>query len=77
MQAVLHGGAAGAPAGIGPQPSIDSLVVVEVLLELETQFFLSCRRVWSRQADMTAWTRSSRTSCRNYRSWSEYHKEKI
>ncbi len=37
MQAVLHGGAAGAPAGIGPQPSIDSLVVVDVLLELETQ----------------------------------------
>jgi hypothetical protein len=30
MQAVLHG-------GIGPQPTIDSLVVVEVLLELETQ----------------------------------------
>ena len=39
MQAVLHGGAAaaGVPAGIGPQPVIDSLVVVEVLLELETQ----------------------------------------
>src|SRR5438309_11122502 len=30
LQAVLHG-------GIGPQPVIDSLVVVEVLLELETQ----------------------------------------
>jgi len=29
MQAVLHG-------GIGPQPVIDSLVVVEVLLELES-----------------------------------------
>jgi len=39
MQAVLHGGsaAAGGPAGIGPQPVIDSLVVVEVLLELETK----------------------------------------
>ncbi|MDE2166245.1 MAG: hypothetical protein KGJ66_07895 [Alphaproteobacteria bacterium] len=38
MQAALHGGAA--PAGgpgsaIGPQPVIDSLVVVEVLLEIE------------------------------------------
>ncbi len=38
MQAVLHGD--GAPAGgpggaIGPQPVIDSLVVVEVLIELE------------------------------------------
>jgi len=42
MQAVLHGGGGAAGAGgtigtIGPQPSIDSLVVVEVLLELETQ----------------------------------------
>ena len=39
MQAVLHGvGAAGGSKGvIGPQPDIDSLVVVEVLLELETQ----------------------------------------
>lgn len=39
MQAVLHGGsAAGGTLGtIGPQPVIDSLVVVEVLLELETQ----------------------------------------
>ena len=38
MQAVLHGGGATTgPAGIGPQPVIDSLVVVEVLLELETQ----------------------------------------
>jgi acyl carrier protein len=39
MQAVLHGGNAveqGVRA-IGPQPVIDSLVVVEVLLELETQ----------------------------------------
>jgi hypothetical protein len=39
MQAVLHGGSpVGGVAGtIGPQPAIDSLVVVEVLLELETQ----------------------------------------
>jgi hypothetical protein len=39
MQAVLHGNVAatGGSAGIGPQPVIDSLVVVEVLLELETQ----------------------------------------
>ena len=38
MQADLHGGAAaagGAGAAIGPQPVIDSLVVVEVLLEVE------------------------------------------
>ena len=34
MQAVLHGGSAGT---VGPQPVIDSLVVVEVLLELETK----------------------------------------
>jgi hypothetical protein len=39
MQAALHGGSSvGGVAGtIGPQPVIDSLVVVEVLLELETQ----------------------------------------
>lgn len=39
MQAVLHGGggAGGTIGTIGPQPNIDSLVVVEVLLELETQ----------------------------------------
>ena len=39
MQAVLHGTAApsGPSGGIGPQPVIDSLVVVEVLLELETK----------------------------------------
>ena len=38
MQALLHGGGAvaGGPTAIGPQPVIDSLVVVEVLLELET-----------------------------------------
>lgn len=39
MQAVLHGAAATAgPAGtISPQPVIDSLVVIEILLELETK----------------------------------------
>lgn len=38
MQAELHGGAApvgGPGSAIGPQPVIDSLVVVEVLLEIE------------------------------------------
>jgi hypothetical protein len=37
MQAVLHGKSAQVVGGIGPQPVIDSLVVVEILLELETQ----------------------------------------
>jgi hypothetical protein len=37
MQAVLHGNNAPVVAGIGPQPVIDSLVVVEILLELETK----------------------------------------
>jgi len=36
MQAVLHGNSTQVVGGIGPQPVIDSLVVVEVLLELET-----------------------------------------
>jgi hypothetical protein len=36
MQAILHGKSVSVVAGIGPQPVIDSLVVVEVLLELET-----------------------------------------
>jgi hypothetical protein len=37
MQAVLHGKSptTGGSSGIGPQPVIDSLVVVEVLIELE------------------------------------------
>lgn len=38
MQAALHGSvtpAGGPSGGIGPQPVIDSLVVVEVLLEIE------------------------------------------
>ena len=37
MQATLHGGSMSGPSGgsIGPQPVIDSLVVVEILLEIE------------------------------------------
>ena len=39
MQAALHGSSSTSTVAgaIGPQPVIDSLVVVEVLLELETQ----------------------------------------
>jgi hypothetical protein len=79
MQAALHGGAAaGGPAGIGPQPVIDSLVVVEVLLELETQvpFDLPESLVQAGGYDSVDEV-VQHLMPKLQKQWSEHHKEKI
>jgi hypothetical protein len=80
MQAVLHGGgaAAGAAAGIGPQPAIDSLVVVEILLELETQvpFELPESLVQAGGYDSVEEV-VQHLMPKLQKRWSEHHKEKI
>ena len=79
MQAVLHGGgAAGGPGGIGPQPVIDSLVVVEVLLELETQvpFELPESLVQAGGYDSVDEVVQQLMPKLQQR-WNEHHKEKI
>lgn len=71
MQAVLHG-------GIGPQPVIDSLVVVEVLLELETQvpFELPDSLVRAGGYDSVDEV-VQHLMPKLQKRWSEHHKEKI
>jgi len=71
MQAVLHG-------GIGPQPVIDSLVVVEVLLELETQvpFELPDSLVRAGGYDSVDEV-VQHLMPELQKRWSEHHKEKI
>lgn len=79
MQAVLHGGvAASGPVGIGPQPVIDSLVVVEVLLELETQvpFELPESLVQAGGYDSVDEV-VQHLMPKLQKRWSEHHKEKI
>jgi hypothetical protein len=79
MQAVLHGGSAPtAPTGIGPQPMIDSLVVVEVLLELETQvpFELPESLVQAGGYDSVDEV-VQHLMPKLQKRWSEHHKEKI
>ena len=76
MQAVLHGGSK--PTGIGPQPVIDSLVVVELLLELETQvpFELPESLVQAGGYDSVDEVVQNLMPKLQQR-WSEHHKEKI
>jgi hypothetical protein len=71
MQAVLHG-------GIGPQPVIDSLVVVEVLLELETHvpFELPESLVQAGGYDSVDEVVQNLMPKLQQR-WNQYHKEKI
>lgn len=80
MQAALHGGSpVGGVAGtIGPQPVIDSLVVVEVLLELETQvpFDLPDSLVRAGGYDSVDEVVQHLMPKLQQR-WNQYHKEKI
>jgi hypothetical protein len=79
MQAVLHGGTgATGPSGIGPQPVIDSLVVVEVLLELEAQVPFELPESLVRAGGYDSVDEVvQHLMPKLQKRWSEHHKEKI
>lgn len=80
MQAVLHGGSGvGQPPGsIGPQPVIDSLVVVEVLLELETQVPFELPESLVRAGGYDSVDEVVQHLLPKIQQrWNQYHKEKI
>lgn len=80
MQAVLHGGPAATSAGgtIGPQPSLDSLVIVELLLELETQVPFELPESLVRAGGYDSVDEVvQHLMPKLQKRWSEHHKEKI
>lgn len=79
MQAVLHGGSGVAgPSGIGPQPVIDSLLVVEVLLELEAQVPFELPESLVRAGGYDSVDEVvQHLMPKLQKRWSEHHKEKI